>query len=537
MSCHGVMGKRQLDLDSATGQADFKLDFVKLTDRSDPHFKYGALARDGISCALCHRIAPDNLSLPDFLAKSTSGAFPASGPDQIFGPYPDETIAAYPMATSLGAVPQYNQYMQSSRMCGTCHTINLPVIDGNSNPLAVHSIEQSTYLEWLNSQYQNEFATPGVAAQSCQQCHMPGSFHSDKYGISVDPIKEKIAIIGDETYPEADNRVPVDEITVPKRDEFKRHELLGLNVFLLEIFNQFSDVLGVRKDDYMSVSNSGLQNAIDNYAAQAQMKTATIAVKAVDVFGPAVRATVTVNNLAGHRFPSGVGFRRAFVELLVIENKDGADNVVWSSGRTNDLGLIVDENGGVLPSEFFSDYTDADGNVRQHYQPHYQTIDAQNQVQIYEELTQNAAGRFTTSFVRRDATVKDNRMLPVGWTQNGPDPLLTGVYLKATQPDGTDGDPDYTDGRAGTDTVAYNFFLPDGVNVNDCRVQATLYYQAIPPYYLNDRFRTAPDGEATRRLYYLTSNLKPQGTVIENWKLKLVSASTPIAGWPRRSGR
>ena len=35
------------------------------------------------------------------------------------------------------------------------------------------SIEQATYLEWLNSQYQTEFGLPGPNARSCQSCHMP----------------------------------------------------------------------------------------------------------------------------------------------------------------------------------------------------------------------------------------------------------------------------------------------------------------------------------------------------------------------------
>jgi hypothetical protein len=56
---------------------------------------------------------------------------------------------------------------------------------------------------------------------------------------------------------------------------------------------------------------------------------------------------------------------------------------------------------------------------------------------------------------------------------------------------------------------------------------ATIYYQSIPPYYLKMRFEQAPDYPATKRLYYLTSNLKPAGTAIENWKLKIVSASAP----------
>ena len=55
-------------------------------------------------------------------------------------------------------------------------------------------------------------------------------------------------------------------------------------------------------------------------------------------------------------------------------------------------------------------------------------------------------------------------------------------------------------------------------------VQATLYYQATPPYYLNDRFQAAPNGAATQRLYYLASHVDFNGTPAEHWKLKITSA-------------
>ncbi|HOY05358.1 MAG TPA: hypothetical protein PLO67_08150, partial [Saprospiraceae bacterium] len=56
--------------------------------------------------------------------------------------------------------------------------------------------------------------------------------------------------------------------------------------------------------------------------------------------------------------------------------------------------------------------------------------------------------------------------------------------------------------------------------------QVTMYYQSIPPYYLQQRFVTAPFGPATQRLYYLTSHLNTTGTAIEDWKLPLVTMAT-----------
>ena len=56
-------------------------------------------------------------------------------------------------------------------------------------------------------------------------------------------------------------------------------------------------------------------------------------------------------------------------------------------------------------------------------------------------------------------------------------------------------------------------------------VTASLYYQSIPPYFLNDRLSQAPNGPATQRLYYVTSNLQTKGTPIENWKFLIATAS------------
>jgi hypothetical protein len=84
--------------------------------------------------------------------------------------------------------------------------------------------------------------------------------------------------------------------------------------------------------------------------------------------------------------------------------------VVWASGRTDTLGIIVDAQGEPLPSEFFQ----VDPRTGLAYQPHYQTITAPHQVQIYEELMQNPEGEFATSFLSRMHKVKDNRLLSIG---------------------------------------------------------------------------------------------------------------------------
>jgi hypothetical protein len=331
--------------------------------------------------------------------------------------------------------------------------------------------------------------------------------------IKVDPVQTRIAIVEDDTYPAADHRAPTPDIHVRFRtSDYSRHEFLGMNAFVLEFFKQFNQLLGVRLGDYMTGTSDALQVVQNNLLRQASTKSATVSVDRKDEAN-AIVANVRVQNLAGHRFPSGVGFRRLFIEVVA---KNGND-VIWSSGQTNADGVIVDRRTGKpLPTEFF------EGGK---YQKHHQTIAAEDEVQIYEELTLNAEKQFTTSFIRRDHELKDNRLLPLGWKPNGPQPnVMPNFFLEATHPKGdAEHDPDYEDGKGG-DTVTYRIHLPAGVDPSKVTVTATLWSQTIPPYYLRDRF-TGANGDATKRLKYLTTNVKLADTKLQNWKVFVASAT------------
>src|SRR5206468_12647897 len=135
----------------------------------------------------------------------------------------------------------------------------------------------------------------------------------------------------------------------------------------------------------------------------ARNQTAAIKVGHFKRVNSSYETTVTVSNLAGHGLPSGVEFRRAF---LTFELLDAEGKVLWASGRTNSAGAIVDgTNDEVLATEFFRDAKSG----KQTFQPHYQVIDSENQVQIYEELVADSDGVITTSFVGLDHVLKNNR--------------------------------------------------------------------------------------------------------------------------------
>jgi hypothetical protein len=578
LSCHGAMGQRQLAHDAHAGRTstitgkpldpNFKLEYFGLTTALDAkglkqkdyeYHEYGNLAREGVSCTICHHIDPPDpakvkasgfTDIEYFLMRNTTGRYERGPDNALNGPF--EKVAVVPMQASLGVTPKYSPYLKDSQVCGTCHAINLPNVDAPFpgefpylNEAEVvpefevfpHSIEQATFLEWQNS----VFAIKADAEEfkSCQDCHMPGGFVSPDKAINLPQVVTQIATIEDTNYPMVDHGAAAESLHVPTRANYKRHELVGLNVFVESMFKQFDPILGVALEDPMTGPfdpaygnrTNGNTLAMANMVRQAREGTVDLAVRLVPTPIAPFVAEVTVTNKVGHRFPSGVGFRRAFLEVLVTKKSTG--EVVWGSGRTNTVGVIVDGQGRPLPSEFLPD--------AKTFQPHYQVIDAEDKVQIYEELTLNAENEFNTSFIHRDSHPKDNRLLARGWLSG--DHLATKSpivkqFLKATDPEGTSvlKDPDFGDnggtGASGIDHINYVMGLPEDVNQEDVTVKATMYYQAIPPFYLQQRFKLAPNGEATKRLYYMASRLATKGTPIEDWKLPLVSATTDATAKP-----
>ncbi|MDO6588105.1 hypothetical protein Q4543_21605 [Salipiger sp. 1_MG-2023] len=585
LSCHGAMGQRQLQIDAkASPEAGldpnaFKLDYMALhaplteaedarqkADGSFAYHQYGNLARDGVSCAVCHHIAPperaegqpDYNTLDTYLMNGTTGRFRMTEADRLIGPYSD--VRTKPMEHAMGITPVQDDYIKDSELCGACHTINLPNVDADTSvPLdgyteadqAVfnraasngadflkdsygvtypegltdfqHSVEQATYLEWVNSSYSEE-----ASAQSCQDCHMKSDFRSADGTLALDGITTQIATIQDTTLPEVANLLPQDEVNVPMRGGYRRHGFVGLNVFMVEMMRQFRTEMGLSQTQPMTYATNGAQLSIDTMAQQAREETADIGLS-LSLGAEGIVADVTVTNLTGHRLPSGVGFRRAFLELRAL---DGAGKTFWCSGCTDGAGVIVDGDQTPLSTEFLDQQPE--GAEMALFQPHHRVVTAQDQVQIYEELTRNAEGAFTTSFVHRVSHPKDNRLLPHGALTPGTpafvakfgDSEVTSAFMKATLPEGgAVDDPDFI---AGSDRVEYRIPLPAGSDPADITVKATLYSQAIPPYYLKQRFETAPGGPATRRLYYLASHLQTEGTLIEDWKLATGSATAKL---------
>jgi len=576
LHCHGAPGARQYNIDTAgQGPADdpcaaflpqkpdrraanydgklFTLDTIfAWRDENHHDARYGGLARDGINCTVCHRMADTDLD-PQNLPRTFTGNFRVGPPDVIYGPFPNddskEDVLTAPMENSLAIEPKYGAQIASSEMCGTCHTVFLPVFDDQGAPAGT-AYEQTTYLEWLLS----DFAVAGEGFQSCQGCHM-----QSRYG-DQHPLKTGIANVQSTRYPEADYLLPADKVDNPKRP-YNRHQLYGLNAFLNAFAQQYPLILGIRQQDYMNGNVvAPLITGRETVLEVARRETATVTVEGIGWEGDALEATVKVQNESGHSLPSGVGFRRLFVEFVVL---DGAGAALWASGRTNGVGVLVQGTGSTpLPTE-----SGAAGPGGLPFQAHHQVITRDDQVQIYEEVTQDQSLRLTSSFIHRYWMLKDNRLRPSGYDPAKlSDPARREEYGKATAPgrgperhwwpepspmkyvdprfpalaDYTDtaSDPDYDlaghagKGLPGADALIYRITLPEAARARARSVRVTLYSQSIPPAYLEERFAAATkpgaERQAADRLYWMVGHL--------NTEAKAADGQPYLADWRLRVG-
>jgi Cytochrome P460 len=506
-TCHGVMGKRQLAIDKPGSLFTHK----EFLASSGPDAKYGALARDGVSCLACHRMTPDGLGTP----ASFTGNFNVGDPATVFGPYKD--VVAFPMQNSVGMTPKHGDAVSDPAMCGSCHVVETEILDKKktydraSFSKQPKSHEQTTYLEWLNSRFQTKAAPkPGATPQTCQECHMPRSMDGT-------PIVSKIANIQDNTYVDAnnkpfDNTAPAADITLKPRNEYGRHTFVGGNVFVLEMFKQFGTELGLTAGDRnYDITNFAWKPRLDlsteETVQQVQNKSASVAITAQRKTANSLEVDVEVVNKTGHKFPSGVGFRRAYLEFTALDAKG---KVVWSSGRSNDKGVLLDAASNPLSTEF----------SKTTWQPHWRTITSSNAVQIYETRTKDLQGLLTTSFLGLAKPVKDNRLMPAGWDKAGP-------YASWTAPVAVPASvsPGYYNGL-GRDRVTYR--IPASAASLVKQVRVVLNYQSIPPYYLQDRFTIGGNHPATAQLRALVQLVDYSKTPAKGWKLPVASASAAV---------
>jgi hypothetical protein len=113
-----------------------------------------------------------------------------------------------------------------------------------------------------------------------------------------------------------------------------------------------------------------------------------------------LEASVSVENLGGHKLPTAYPSRRAWLHFLVRDRNGGK---VFESGALNPDGSIQGNDNDADPARF---------------EPHYTQIRSSDQVQIYESILKDSAGAVTTGLISTVGYLKDNRLLPHGFDKS-----------------------------------------------------------------------------------------------------------------------
>jgi hypothetical protein len=383
-------------------------------------------AMDGVTCTVCHRMTGEGLGEPS----TFDGLPPHDLQARIWGPYPDP--ASGPMRVHTGYEVTYGEHMVLSSVCATCHT-QTSHHGGEAFP------EQSPYLEWRNSVYSYEDEVT-EDSRSCQQCHMEDQ---DEMRIAHNPGGFDFGFIDE-------------------RPEVRGHRFVGGNAFMLDLMADHAAELGILAPP------GALRETAEQTRRQLARRTARLTLGEAKREGDLLGFSVRVENLTGHKLPTGYPGRRVWVEV-VVEDQDG---VVWSSGTVSEDGRIEG------PKDAFAI-------------PHRDRItpDAEGP-QVYELVALDASGAPTSQLTRMAVRSKDNRLLPRGWRPDGP-------HVAETAPVGIGDDGDFI---GGSDRTAYALEIPDADG--PLTIRARLLFQAVPPHWVDD-LRSSEAAEAVDfvRLY------------------------------------
>jgi len=378
-------------------------------DRADgPHSDDEAAARDGVSCTVCHQIASDGLgTLASFNGNFLLRPTRPDGVREIFGPFAVDAGRHTIMRSVTGFEQVEAPHVRQSELCASCHTLITEAL-GPDGRVVGSLPEQMNFQEWRHSAYYGE-------GRSCQSCHMPRV---------IEPIR-------------------VSSVLGAERDGLSRHAFVGGNAFMLRLMNRFRVALGIE------APSSEMEATARLTERQLRTDTAAISVSAPAFVDGSVAFDVSVQNLTGHKLPTGYPSRRAWLHVTV---RTAAGGALFESGRIGPDGSIDGNDNDRDPARF---------------EPHYDVITARDQVQIYESILGDTAGGATTGLLSAVRYLKDNRLLPRGFDKASADPQI-GVYGEAA------GDPTFT---AAGDRVSYRVAVP--ADVSSCIVDVELRYQPI----------------------------------------------------------
>jgi hypothetical protein len=383
--CHMPMARATAHAKGRKGQVFAHLPIKKHGGEED------LLAHDGVSCTMCHQISSENLGTRESFVGGFVIASRQPTPRPIFGAFQIEKGLETVMRSSAEFQPTEGVQIRSAALCATCHTLITQALSPDGRVIG-ELPEQVMFQEWQHSVYAVE--------QTCQSCHMPV----------------------------VEEAMPIASVLGQPRQGLARHVFVGGNFFMLRLLNRYRAELGVEATP-LELDASALRTV-----RFLQLQTASVSVEQIELAGGRLNFDVAVQNLAGHKFPTGYPARRAWLHVTA---RDRNGDVLFESGAITRSGQIQGNDSDVDAEKF---------------EPHYTEIREPGQVQIYESIMGDSAGRPTTGLLSAVRYLKDNRLLPRGFDKATAEPVVQVVGSAGE-------DADFT---SGGDRVRYSVNVGDG---------------------------------------------------------------------------
>ena len=198
-------------------------EYLLTPERLDVPDTVADLGLDGVSCSVCHQIDPANLGTEE----SFSGGIDFDRNDQAYGPH--QGLIGGTMVNFTGKNPVTGPHILESKLCGSCHTLFTDTLRPDGVATGHVLPEQTPYLEWRNSDYQDEVQPAGSRAATCQDCHAP---KDDALGNAI-------------TTAVARSPGGMDWPWLPQRNPYGRHAFVGGNTLVPAILRDNRAQLGV----------------------------------------------------------------------------------------------------------------------------------------------------------------------------------------------------------------------------------------------------------------------------------------------------
>ena len=304
--------------------------------------------------------------------------------------------------------------------------------------------EQVPYLEWKNSIYPAE-------SKECQTCHMPA-------------VNEAMKI----------SSRPPSLSTL--RSPIWRHDFVGANVFMNDMFKTHGEEIGLSATP-AQLDSTGLKTL-----NMLQEKSIHLAAEG-SIIADTLFLEVKVENVTGHKFPTGFPSRQAWLHVWV-QNEN--NELFFESGAWNDAGEVT--------------------GIDNEFEPHYHVITEENQVQVYQAVMQDVDENVTYTLLRGASYAKDNRLPPKGFTTLADDYASMAIIGNAVN------DPDFnvsSEGVEGTGADIIYYKIPIAGKGAEFNITVEMRYQTLSSQFAQHLFDQDIEKVTRFKQYYEVQDKTP----------------------------